>query len=221
MICLDARLSEIAGFVSPCKTVMDIGSDHGLLPCYLLQNGVAKNVIITDISQKSLNKAKELIKSNNLTESAVFYCTDGFKGVALLPQTVIIAGMGGMEIIQILKDLPQCVENIVLQPMRNTLKLRQYLIENDFCIIADKKVCSCGKFYDIIKTCKGKDSLTEEEIYFGRTNLENKSKVFFDYLIKEKEKLTKIVACTEKSGNKAEDLYNRLEMVMKTINKFY
>ena len=58
---LSKRLQAICDFVTPNSKVVDIGADHGLVDIYLTKN---KNCqcLATDISAKSLEKAKENIK---------------------------------------------------------------------------------------------------------------------------------------------------------------
>ena len=49
----------IAQEVGQGETVADIGTDHGFLPLYLWEKGISPKVIMTDISQGSLAKARE------------------------------------------------------------------------------------------------------------------------------------------------------------------
>ena len=59
MINLSERLLAIAQEVGKGETVADIGTDHGFLPLYLWEKGISPKVIMTDISQGSLAKARE------------------------------------------------------------------------------------------------------------------------------------------------------------------
>ncbi|MDD4003415.1 MAG: class I SAM-dependent methyltransferase [Clostridia bacterium] len=187
------RLSFIEKLVGYSPLAIDIGSDHGKLACSLLLKNIAKKVIITDISQKSLNKAVKLINKYGLNDRAKFYCLDGFNGITEDIHTAVIAGMGGMEIIGILDKMPQNIEKIILQPMKNADKLRLYLQKRCFFIETDKKISSGGRYYDIIKvdTKKG-DALSENDIIYGKSNLIERDKVFFDYLQNERKKLKRI-----------------------------
>ena len=44
---LSPRLQMVADFVPPCTCAADIGTDHGYLPVWLLQNGIAETAIAT------------------------------------------------------------------------------------------------------------------------------------------------------------------------------
>ena len=94
---LKGRLLAIANAVPPSRAIADIGTDHGLVPVWLVTNGIAQKAIITDISPGSLAKAESLIKQEGLADKIEPRLGDG-----LLPvkpgevDTIVIAGMGGM-----------------------------------------------------------------------------------------------------------------------------
>ena len=60
---LSNRLMAIANFVPKNSIVADIGTDHGYIPVYLVENNISKKVIGTDISKGSLDKIIEYIKT--------------------------------------------------------------------------------------------------------------------------------------------------------------
>jgi len=97
--------------------------------------------------------------------------------------------MGGMEIIKILENNPFKMKNFVLQPMRDTVKLREYLIENNYRIIYDFLIFDEGIFYNVLKVTKGKSNLKPLEIYFGKDNFDFNTQIFKEYLLTEKQKL--------------------------------
>jgi tRNA (adenine22-N1)-methyltransferase len=86
---------------------------------------------------------------------------------------VLIAGMGGEEIVKILKDsfIPQ---SFVFQPMKNAQQLRSYLLENGCQITADD-IFKDGKYYFIIKgnNCGNAQKYTSAQIQFGKDSLNN------------------------------------------------
>ena len=54
---ISKRLEALYEAVNPGESVADIGTDHGYVPILLLQNGISKKVILSDISTGSLAKA--------------------------------------------------------------------------------------------------------------------------------------------------------------------
>ena len=123
------RLKSIVSLINDnSKVVADIGADHGYLSKILIEENRAKKVIATDISEPSLRKTDNLIKQFMLTDRIETRVGDG-----LVPikngevQTVVIAGMGGYEIIKILQsNTDKNIEKFILQPVQNTLQLREF-----------------------------------------------------------------------------------------------
>ena len=43
------RLMDIINLIDYGKNVIDIGTDHGLVPLYLAKNNISSNILATDI----------------------------------------------------------------------------------------------------------------------------------------------------------------------------
>ena len=48
---LDSRLSAIERMIPPCRSVADIGADHGMLGAHLLLTGRCQRVQLLDVSE--------------------------------------------------------------------------------------------------------------------------------------------------------------------------
>ena len=190
---LDARMAAVAAAVPKCRLAADIGSDHGLIPLWLLEHGVCERAVVTDISAPSLQKAEVLFRQRGRTEQAEFVCCDGFPQ-ELVPDAAVIAGMGGLETIKILKQAKQLPADLVLQPMRNVPDVRRAVIDMGYRIKSDRIVLSKGKYYSVIALTKGSDRLTALEESFGRSDLEAPTPVFLAYLEREQAKAQKILS---------------------------
>ncbi|MBZ2175715.1 class I SAM-dependent methyltransferase [Schnuerera sp. xch1] len=165
---LSERLQSIADFIPNNTIVGDIGTDHGYLPVYLIENKIAKKVIATDISNNSLNKIIQFVESRCLKDFVDIRLGDGLEIIKPFEiDTVVIAGMGGILIKDILnknKDIAESITNFILQPNIATKELREYLYQNEFEIIDEKLVEEGNKFYEIIYAKKGKMYL-KDNIY--------------------------------------------------------
>ena len=120
MIKLSQRLQAIAQFVPQGAQVADIGTDHGFLPCYLVQCGQADRVIACDIKEQPLAVAQKNIADSQVGEKVLTRLGDGLQVIAPGEVNVVtIAGMGGALMAEILNDAPQVVDRlqrIILQP---------------------------------------------------------------------------------------------------------
>ncbi|MCK9443107.1 MAG: class I SAM-dependent methyltransferase [Tissierellaceae bacterium] len=166
---LSQRLFKIAELVPRNSIVGDIGTDHGYIPAYLVLNNISKKVIGTDISKGSLEKIIEFVKEQGIEDKVDSRLGDGLDPILEYEiDTVIIAGMGGLLIRDILeKDLKKTnsIVNFILQPMVAVKELRKYLVENSFEIIGEELVKEDGKFYEIIHAKRGK-SHVDKELYY-------------------------------------------------------
>ncbi len=175
------RIIEIVKAIKPVKVLADVGCDHGYVTKLAISENKSEKYIISDVSEKCLNKAKKLLAEEIDGGKVTGVVSDGFKGIEFCDEAVI-AGMGGEEIISILTNSSFHPQTLVLQPMKNSPKLRRFLIENGYKIITDYTF-SCGrKFYDLIVAEIGEDTLSPEEEEFGRTNIEVRGKAFTDDL---------------------------------------
>ena len=166
------RITKLCGYLSPCKTFADVGCDHGYCTQYMLKNSLCGRAIISDISQMCLNKAQALLKKYIADGKCTPVLCSGLEKIEKSVDLVLIAGMGGEEIIGILKNafIP---ENFVLQPMRNVREVREYLLENGAEITRDDVFESGGKYYFVIcgKKSGNNCTYTPAQLQFGKGDL--------------------------------------------------
>lgn len=144
------RLLALYEGVASGESVADVGTDHGYVPILLLQNGISERVVLSDISDGSLSKARENFRSAGISLPAeCFRVGDGLTTIGDGEvDTVIIAGMGGQTIEMILEEDPvktRSFHKFILQPRNNSGELRCYLYEKGFDILREILVKE-GKF---------------------------------------------------------------------------
>lgn len=187
---LSKRLQAVADLVSDDLVVADIGTDHGYIPIYLIEAQKCEKAFAMDINEGPLLRAKEHIAEHGLAEKIEVRQSDGVKALSVGEcDSVVVAGMGGALVIKIMEDGKNIFQNLkefVLQPQSELEKVRQYLCENEFCVIAENMVLEDGKFYPMMKVQKGKT--TEHrimELRYGKGLLEQKHPVLKIFLEKE------------------------------------
>lgn len=187
---LSLRLQNIAENVSG-DMLLDIGTDHAYIPIFLCKNKNIKKAIACDISKGSVKKAKENIEKYSLRDDIVAKVSDGFKNIDKNEgiSDVIIAGMGGMLIIDILKNRKNVVNNninLILQPQKDIYFVRKYLHSEKFYIKNEKMIIDNEKYYNIIVAKNGIDEkYNENEYFFGKLLLKQKCKILKSYIEKE------------------------------------
>ena len=102
---LQPRLRLLADMVPQGARLADIGTDHGYLPVWLMQQGRIASAIAADIGPEPLAHARRTAEEYG-TALDLRLC-DGLRGIAAHEaDTVVMAGMGGETIIHILTDSP-------------------------------------------------------------------------------------------------------------------
>ncbi|MBQ9779832.1 MAG: SAM-dependent methyltransferase [Clostridia bacterium] len=164
MIHLSPRLASAVKYVPPHTLLADIGTDHAYLPIYLCQkrilspvtakNGEVMAAIASDINKGPVERAEQHIKSERLTNTIKTICTDGLNGLEIYdPKTIIVFGMGGELIAEILEAAPWIKAEgvrLILQPMTHPEKVRQALSPMGFAITGESLCAEGDRLYQII-----------------------------------------------------------------------
>lgn len=101
-ILLDERLSLAIELFPTCEIGADIGTDHGLFPCRLLEEGRCQRMILSDISEKALAHAQALVERRGLQAKTALVIANGLDCLTKPVDCVSIMGMGGRTIAEIL-----------------------------------------------------------------------------------------------------------------------
>ena len=91
---LSKRLTKVASLVTEGASVADIGTDHGYIPIYLIENNIAARAIALDINKGPLERARMHIVGHGLKGQIETRLSDGLKEVKPGEvDTMIAAGM--------------------------------------------------------------------------------------------------------------------------------
>lgn len=199
---LQPRLALLAEMVPRNCRMADVGTDHGYLPVYLMQQGHIAGAIAADIVEGPLEHARRTAEEYGV-EGIAFRLCDGLSGIA--PEeadTVVIAGMGGETIIAILEAAPWTASGqhtLLLQPMTKATDLRRWLGVSGFTFTEERLVWDKGYLYPVLRVTGGGKPviLTERQALCG-TALQN-DPLYGDYLAQHAEKLRKAAAGLRRS----------------------
>lgn len=179
---LNPRLLACAGWVTPGGHVCDVGCDHAQLAVYLLEEGIAADVIASDIGEGPLQAAARTIAAHGLNGKIRTMLSDGLQNIPPEGLTdIIIAGMGGETIIHILEScpFPLAGKRLLLQPMTKARELREWLYRAGFGIVQETCVRDDRYLYavicaetaampqepDVVTACLGKMDLTQPDAF--------------------------------------------------------
>lgn len=223
---IGSRLLMAANLVCGGKTVCDVGCDHGKLSLYLVKSGKAEKIIATDINKMPLQKAIDLFGRHGISDKARFYLTDGLQGLTDTDDIthVVICGLGGDTIAQIIRNAPFIKQNsvkLVLLPAQSGDKVRQFLYENGYSITGEHTVGENKKYYTAITAEYTGETVQHNtyDCYIGKS--ENctgaDAKGYFEMVLTRLEKKAKGLQID--TGSCPEDITEAIEKVKNLIAK--
>ena len=217
---LSKRLLTIADMVTKGNRVVDVGTDHGYIPIYLIKNKRIPNAIAMDIGKGPLERAKTNIQKENLELYIETRLSDGVQALyAKEADTMIIAGMGGglvKKIIEEGREVLKTVREYILQPQSDIEMVRKYLEQEEYTIKEERMVLEDGKFYPIMRVCSGIEKYKREIYYkYGKILLEEKNDILYLFLKKELDTYKKLEE--QLTNSDGEHILIRLEEIRKEI----
>ena len=152
---LSKRLQAVADLITEGLTVADVGTDHGYIPIYLVETKKCRSALAMDVNRGPLLRAREHIEEHGLSGQIETRLSDGVRALRVGEcDCVVVAGMGGALTIKILEEgraIFEKLKEFILQPQSELSKVRKYLYENGYQIIAEDMVLEDGKFYPMMK----------------------------------------------------------------------
>ena len=216
------RLECIINHISNSKICADIGTDHSYVPIKLIEDNRAKKVIASDLNEGPLNIAKENIKKYNMQNKIE---TRLGAGLSVLNKneadTIIIAGMGGEIIEEIIKkDIDKAKSaRLILQPMNSQYELRKFLASNGFKVINEDLAIEGFKVYNIIEVTKGRESVYEKEFDYQIPKSLYNHKYFKNLYDKKMREFLKITQGLKNSENFDEVKYDKYNYFLEELKK--
>ena len=187
----------IANLVDNSKVLADVGCDHAYISINLLEKGKVERIIASDLREGPLNIARDNIRLYGFEDRIETRLCAGLCGYeAGEVDTILISGMGGMLVKEILSesiDVVKMADTLILEPQSDLRVVRAYLKDIGFEIIDEDMLNEGGKYYQIIKAVKSKErmevcedigAMAENE--FGPILIKKKHPVLLEFLKKRK-----------------------------------
>ncbi len=223
MIKLSKRLQAVADLVTPGGRVCDVGTDHGYIPLYLLQEGRISYAYAMDVNKGPLLRAEEHIIREKMEQYIETRLSDGMSALAVgEADTIVIAGMGGGLMIRILEagmTKLEAVKELILQPQSDIEQVRIFIQKHGYEIVQEGIVKEDGKYYfpfRCVPVSEGPSSCETAFHRYGRHLIQSNHPLLQEYLDKEEAQLIAIrdslkgqkdsVAASRRAGEVAEKL---------------
>ena len=232
MIELSKRMQSVADMIQPCDAVGDIGCDHAFVSIYLVEQHRAKRVIASDVRRGPIAIAKRNIAAMNLSDQIAIRMGDGLD--TIVPgevNAVVLAGMGGMLMIDILERGEEVVtrcDQLVLQPQSDIEKVRRYLAEKGYHLADEQMLIDAGKYYNLLDVrvheMVQKDEydcskLADDWCYmYGGSLLRKKDPVLRSWLVKRRDTTAGLInSLSDKNTENAAKRLKTVKAEQKTI----
>jgi tRNA (adenine22-N1)-methyltransferase len=165
---LPDRINSIIRFIPRGSSVVDVGTDHALLPVYLVREKIAYKVVAGDIKKGPLKAAQKTVSEAGLADFISLRLGNGLEIIEPGEvEVAVIAGMGGSTIKKILRDAEnrtKSLKHLVLQPMSDSGILREWLSANGWKIIDEELLKEDSRLYEIIYAVPGTEQYADLEI---------------------------------------------------------
>ncbi|WP_203361725.1 tRNA (adenine(22)-N(1))-methyltransferase TrmK [Bacillus sp. REN10] len=156
---LSKRLTAVASQIPSQSTLADIGSDHAYLPCYAVKKGIVTQAVAGEVVEGPFQAAKQQVKEAGLEAFIDVRKGNGLEVIAPGEvECITIAGMGGTLIASILEEGKaklEGVKRLVLQPNVSAINIRQWLLANEWELVAETIMEEDGKIYEVLTAEKG------------------------------------------------------------------
>lgn len=226
---LSTRLEFIVNHIDKVISLSDIGTDHGYVPLYALRKELCEKAIACDINKDPLDKARLNALLEGMGDELEFRLGSGLQPIkAGEVQAVIIAGMGGILIKEILEKDKAKVDNLdylILQPAQNPELLREYLYTNDYEIITEDLCVDDGKYYELFKVRRKEGENTGlDNIYYEVSPklLMGRHPLMKEYLESKVENYNKILSFLSEESDSATarkaELEEKISVISSMIN---
>ena len=214
------RITAIVEMMPSVANMADIGCDHGYTGLLAMANKKAIEVVASDISEPSLQKAYELADSYGMS---IFYKCRLGDGLSVIEKdevdAIIISGIGGelmRDILEKGKHKISDLTTLVLAPNNREDMVRNWLYFDGFEVIKEKIVEENEKFYQIIVAKRSKSSIRDlSDTTLGHHLFQTDDatlKKYYDYKIAQ---LNIVLNNLEKAENEAEKIAEiRLRIAM-------
>ena len=181
MIKLSKRLKIIHDMV-PKSVVADIGSDHGKLMIALVQSGTITKGYAVENKEGPFERLRSNLIRYHVNDKVTPLFSDGIKDITRDVSTIVIAGMGGSSIVNILKSHPEkmvSVQTIIIDAHTAVPLARKEICQMGFAIAEEQIVKEDDIFYEIIKFVKAEKAvISDEDLEFGPILRQEKSATF-------------------------------------------
>lgn len=222
---LSKRLLAVADLAAAGHCLADVGTDHGYIPIYLIEQGRYERALAMDVNEGPLLRAEENRNLHGMEEKIQLRLSDGVQAMKDgEADTVVIAGMGGGLVMKILEDGTEVLKSVralVLQPQSELFRVREFLENHAYRIEVEHMILEDGKYYPMMRVVHGAaEPMDFLEKKYGPILLKEKHPCLWQFLCREEEVYQNIRQnLLKQTGEKAKERLTEVEEELKGIRE--
>ena len=219
MAYLSSRLQAIHDML-PKGVIADIGSDHGKLMIALFKSGKLIKGYAVENNKGPYQRLVKALEEAELIDKIIPLFSDGIEDIPPEVKHIVLAGMGGDLIIDILKKHPEklkLISTIVVDAHGAVAKVREEISKMGFAIAEEKMIKEDDKYYEIIKFIRADiANYSDQDLEFGPILRTEKSAVFKEKYIHRIEEID-ILLTKDLPSSRIEELLNEKNRIQSIL----
>ncbi len=218
------RINVIVSFIDEGASIADVGSDHCQVPILAIKEKKIEYAQAIENKKGPFERMVKEIKNNGLEGKVVPSLSNGISNLDKRVDTVIIAGMGGKLIKQILEsdsDQLKSVNTLVIDAHSNREFITKFLEDLGYHLEDNRFFFEDEIPYDVMKWKKGEKGkrYSKEELIFGPLNLERKPSDWLKYWQKELLRLSSIIENDNLPNGVKQKYIQSISIIENILNK--
>jgi tRNA (adenine22-N1)-methyltransferase len=158
------RLQTIASLVPKGSIVADIGTDHAQLPLLLRERHISPLVYAIDNKPGPLRQAYQNTQG---VKGITLVLANGIEQLSSDVTTLVLAGLGGRTIVDILATIPNHIDTIIVSANVAMPLVREALVQQGFAIDAEDLVEEAAELYEIARFIRGSADYNQADLICG------------------------------------------------------
>lgn len=151
MPALSARLEAMLALLSPCRLLIDVGTDHAMIPVAAVERGIAARAIASDLRAAPLRASRASIRASSAAERIMIVRQDGLSALARSSvDAVLMAGMSGESMVRLCSSAANVLSDVtqlVLQPNSDAVAVRRWALDSGWHLADERMLLERGQFF--------------------------------------------------------------------------
>ncbi len=190
-------------------SLADIGADHGYLICEAFKTRKIQHALAVENKKGPYENLLSTIRAYHLENDVVASFSSGLNEVDSSYDTIVIAGMGANNIIEILEENIEKLDHIkylIIDAHNDLFRVRQDICSKGYYLKDEKIIYEDHVYYELMLFEKGKREYVFEDYFFGPVLRRKKEPLYMQKWQKIINKYRELIGCGTLSSTRIKEL---------------